>query len=208
MSDFQYISFGCRACSALRFSRRKDSAIRPDSTLTLHLFPARWGEGEEGAPVRARILLLAVGINLAVARIAAAAPTQQDIFKSIQDNVSEKSDPRWMIFIIAAGAAVLMVLALLGMRNQRGATPKTLNHQGKLLREIRRHVAIKSSEMKQLKLMVDQVKTPDGKPLVSPITLLLCPSLLVKSAQVKSARINRRVLGGLVRKLQEPVTKD
>jgi hypothetical protein len=143
-----------------------------------------------------------VGVSLA-----SAAPTQQDIFKSIQDNVSEKADPRWMIFAMAAAAAFLMVMALLGMRNQRGAVPKTLNHQGKLLREIRRHVAIKSTEMKQLKLMVEQVKTPDGQPLVSPITLLLCPSLLVKSAPAKSAKINRRVLGGLVRKLQEPVAK-
>jgi hypothetical protein len=149
----------------------------------------------------------AIAISFIASSIASATPTQQDIFKSIQDNVSEKSDPRWMIFALAVGAAVLMVLALLGMRNQRGAVPRTLNHQGKLLREIRRHVAIKSSEMKQLKLMVDQVKTPDGQPLISPITLLLCPSLLVKSAPAKSARINRRVLGGLVRKLQEPVAK-
>jgi hypothetical protein len=129
-------------------------------------------------------------------------PTQQDIFRSIHDNVSQKTDPRWMIFGIAAAAGVLMVLALLGMRNQRASTPKALNHQGKLIRELRRHVALKSVEIKQLKLLSEQVKTPDGSPLVSPLTLLLCPSLLIKSVPAKGApRLNRRVLGGLVRKL-------
>ncbi|HEX4124618.1 MAG TPA: hypothetical protein VHY37_07810 [Tepidisphaeraceae bacterium] len=142
---------------------------------------------------------------LACSRIALATASPQDISKSFENSFNQKTDPRWMIFWMAAAAVGLMVLALLGMRNQRGAAPKALNHQGKLLREIRRHVAIKSTELKQLKLMVEQVKTPDGKPLVSPITLLLCPSLLVKSLPPKSgSRINRRVLGGLVRRLQGP----
>ena len=145
---------------------------------------------------------------MACARIAFATASPQDISKSFENSFDQKTDPRWMIFGMAAAAGLLMVLALLSMRAER-AVPKPLNHQGKLLREIRRQVAIKSTELKQLKLMVDEVKTPDGQPLISPITLLLCPSLLVKSAPTKpGSRINRRVLGGLVRKLQGTKDKD
>src|SRR6476620_2409748 len=61
--------------------------------------------------------------------LAAAAPTQEDVFKSIQDNVSDSADWSGLLPFALAGAGVLLVLAVVSQRRQRaGQQPRKLNH--------------------------------------------------------------------------------
>jgi hypothetical protein len=156
--------------------------IPPVSRLTLH-----------AASV---ILFLLLSCTLASAK-----PTQQDVFKSIQDNVNESSDAGVKpILLICAGAGVLGLLALFGRRQTRQATPKPLNHPGKLLKEIMKAVPLKPAELKQLKVVVEESSAGSGEPLQSPLVLVLCPSVLAKVVQARTTRADRRVLGQVLKK--------
>jgi hypothetical protein len=133
--------------------------------------------------------------------VASAKPTQQDVFKSIQDNVNESSDAGVKpILLICAGAGVLGLLALFGRRQTRQATPKPLNHPGKLLKEIMKAVPLKPAELKQLKVVVEESAAGSGEPMQSPLVLVLCPSVLAKVVQARTTRADRRVLGQVLKK--------
>src|SRR5581483_4865674 len=99
-----------------------------------------------------------------------AAPTQQEVFRSIQDNVGSTTDPKKFFAFLAGTVGLVLLLAVASKRKQRQVTPKTLNHQGKLLREIVRQVDLRPAEIRQLKMLAE------AQNVSSPITLLLCPS--------------------------------
>src|SRR5215469_2302137 len=80
-----------------------------------------------------------------------AAPTQNDVFKSIQDNVSHQTDLDSMPVILLGlgGALVLALLVYFSRREQKVASaPATLNHPGKLAKEVFKAVPLKPAEMK------------------------------------------------------------
>jgi hypothetical protein len=144
-------------------------------------------------------LSLVVTVTPALAR-----PSQEDVFRSIQSNVSgENSDggAGSVLLLVLAGVGVLVLLAVLNKREKRVATPQTVNHAGKLLREMRKRVGLKPAELKQLKLLSESLAT-DDQPAPSPLTLLICPSVLSKALQTRSPKIDRDVLAGLVKRLK------
>src|SRR5207248_4240018 len=108
---------------------------------------------------------------------ALAKPTQEDVFKSIQDNVGESTDPKKLFGFLFGLVAVIIILSLVSSRRKRVVQPKVLNHQGKLLKEVLPSIDLKTAEVKQLKALADDQK------LISPLTLLLYPSLLAKSVK-------------------------
>ena len=133
-----------------------------------------------------------------------AAPTQNDVFKSIQDNVSHQTDLDSMpvILLVLGGALVLALLVYFSRREQKVASaPTTLNHPGKLAKEVLRAVPLKPAEMKQLKLLADAVESEAGEP-IDPITLLLCPSLLAKGVKASPPRLDRKAVAQVVRRLR------
>ena len=71
--------------------------------------------------------------------------------------------------------AVVILIALLSQRQRRAVSPKPLNSQSKLLREILQSVPLKSGDVKRLKAMAEK------REIESPLTLLLCPSVLGRS---------------------------
>src|SRR3954451_20266574 len=87
-----------------------------------------------------------------------AAPTQQEVFKSIQDNVGQTTDPKKFFAFMALAAGLIVLLAVLSNRKKRQVTPKSLNHQGKLLKEILRQVDLSAAEVRQLKVLADAQK--------------------------------------------------
>ncbi|HEY8667905.1 MAG TPA: hypothetical protein VIL86_14675 [Tepidisphaeraceae bacterium] len=118
-----------------------------------------------------RLIALAAGAGATLfAAVAFAAPTQEEVFRSIQENVSEPADGGKVLGVIAAGAALLILLLLFSQRYQRKATPKALNHPGKLLKEVLKAVPIRGADIKRLKILAEQ------KEISSPLVLLLCPS--------------------------------
>jgi hypothetical protein len=171
------------------------------------------GAPGEGVPARnaAResekrsVLLLAVFyallLGLYLCSTASAKPTQQDVFRSIEDNVKESNESGGkMLLFLGAGVALVLLLALFGRRQQQKETPKSLNNPGKLTRQLCSALSLKKPELKQLKLVADQTTAADEQPLTSPLVLLLCPSVLVKAVQSKSPKLDRKVLAKLVRR--------
>jgi hypothetical protein len=114
---------------------------------------------------------------------ARAAPTQDDVFKSIQSNVH--SDPvdgsKVMGFLFAFAGVVVLVVAI-NKYQKPEAISKTLNHQGKLIRELMKSTGLKSSQIRQLKSLRDDLGE-NGTPVESLVTLLLCPSLIQKARE-------------------------
>jgi hypothetical protein len=110
---------------------------------------------------------------------AAGTPTQEEVFRSFQENMVEKTDGTRVIAVVFLAAATVVVLLLVANRHKRQVTPKVLNHPGKLLKEVGKGVALKGSEVKRLKVLAEQCQCS------SPLTLLLCPSLLERAMKGK-----------------------
>lgn len=123
-------------------------------------------------------LLLAGALLLAAAPIACAdnLPTQEELFRSISSNVDQPTDGRKMLAVLAAIAAVMVMAAVISKRQKRAAMPQKLNHTGKLLKELMKTAGMTRGQVKLLKSKADEMASA-GKPLQSPVTLLLCPSL-------------------------------
>ena len=115
-----------------------------------------------------------------------ASPTQDEVFKSIQQSENETVDGGKVLAVLAAGVGLAIVLTLFSRRQKREAIPKPLNHQGKLMRELMKTAGLKSGEVRQIKALADEIAA-EGEPLDSAITLLLCPSLLKKTPAKEAA---------------------
>lgn len=134
---------------------------------------------------------------------ALAAPTQEDVFKSIQDNVSDSTDLSGLLPFALAAAGVLLLLTVVSQRRQRAAQqPRKLNHSGKLMREVLGTIPLRANEVRQLKLLAEDAAA-GGAP-VDPITLLVCPSLLaraIRARQTRGGRMDRKAVTTLARKV-------
>src|SRR3954470_5333783 len=108
-------------------------------------------EGTSRAFTRARVLLFLSALCLLPSAFARATPTQEEVLKSIGDNVGESVDPAKLLGAVACIASVLIVIAIVNSRLKRQIVPKVLNHQGKLIREVSRTVNLKPAEIKQLR---------------------------------------------------------
>ena len=126
---------------------------------------------------------------------ALANPTQEEVFKSIQDNVGGTVDPKKFFGFICGVGGIVVLLAVISNRKKREVTPKVFNHQGKLLKEILRRVNLRPVEIRQLKMLAD------SQGLASPLTLLLCPSVLAKAVKERTGKVDRQVILSVARKL-------
>ena len=149
-------------------------------------------------PVGRTKLLIITGATLFILHAssvrASAAPTQEDVLRSIGQNLDRQTgDPSKLLALLAAAGGLALLLVVLAHRRQRAVTSKALHHHGKLLREISRAISLKPAELRQLKQLADD------QDLVSPLTLLLCPSLLERAAD---ARGDRGIIAGVLHKLR------
>jgi uncharacterized membrane protein YeaQ/YmgE (transglycosylase-associated protein family) len=92
-----------------------------------------------------KVILAVLGLSVGlIASTLHANPTQEDVFKSISDNMSEKSsDSGQFLAVMAAIAGAAVLVAVFSKRKERVVRPKTLNHQGKLLKEVIRTTSLK-----------------------------------------------------------------
>jgi hypothetical protein len=149
------------------------------------------------------LVALFVMTTLSLAPVSRATPSQQDVFKSIQDNVGQPTDfdARPVIFLAAAGGAALLLVVGVNYWQKRRSTPRKLNHPAKLLKEVVREVPLSASEVKQLKLLADNLENEIDQP-AGPLLMLLCPSLLGKALKTAPPKLDRRTVAGLVRRLK------
>ena len=134
---------------------------------------------------------------------ASAAPTQEDVFRSISNNVGPKpgeGGKGLAMLLCGAGGLILLVL-LAGSRARRQAVPQPLNHSRKLMREVMKAVPLRRGEVRQLKLLADSATVDGGEPVESPLTLLLCPSVLARALKHRPAKVDRAVIARVVRKM-------
>jgi hypothetical protein len=124
--------------------------------------------------------------------LVSAAPTQEEVFRSIEQNVGESGDSgRFLGVLLACLGGVVLLLVAVNHTKKWTPGPRTrnrtrvVNHHGKLLKEVARAAHLRPREVKRLKAIAADVGEARGEPLASPLVLLLCPSLARKSEGVK-----------------------
>jgi hypothetical protein len=162
-------------------------------------------------PIAAGILTFYV-FTFYSAPAASAVPTQEDVFKSIQESVgpSQTDYSKLLPFALAAVGLVIFI-AVAGQWRRREGKPRTLNHHGRLVKEVMKTVPLRASELRQLRVLAEEGRE---EPLQSPLTLVLCPSLLaeaIREHQSGGARgrstLDRKVVLQLARKVGVAATK-
>jgi hypothetical protein len=108
-----------------------------------------------------------------------AQPKQSDVFKSISDNVSGTSDPKIFYAVMLGIAVVVFLLVVNSALRNRQSKPRGVNHQGKLLKEMLKRVSLRKSEVRALRTIAAE------QGCTSPLTLVLCPSLLAKGINAR-----------------------
>jgi hypothetical protein len=134
-------------------------------------------------------------LSTIVANLASAQPKLEDVFKSTQENFGKPSEPGMFIAWLCVAAGVIVVLVLLHRRYQREATPKVVNHQGKLNRVLQKQMALKSAEVRQLRVLAE------AQSVENPMTLLICPSLLAKAAREKPDKFDRKLVASMIKRM-------
>ena len=115
-------------------------------------------------------------IHIATTFILAAEQVRlEDVFRSTQESIDGGAGPGRTVALVLSLVAFGLLLLALQYRRRVQITPKAINHQGKLVKEIARGLPLKAAEMKQL------TKLAERKELSSPLVMLLCPSVLAKS---------------------------
>ena len=130
-----------------------------------------------------------------IATIARASPTQEEVFKSISENVGQKTDSSRFLAGAAAVVAAAILVAVFSKRKDRVEKPKSSNHPGKLLKEVVRATSLRPAEVRYLKTLAER------ESIASPLTFVLCPSVLIKAARTSTARTEKKVLVQLTRKM-------
>ena len=148
--------------------------------------------------IRARLALLVLTSSVLFHPSSLLArPTQDDVLRGISAGMDgETGDPSKLLALLAAAGGLAVLLVVLGYRRQREVSPKGLNHHGKLIKEICKAVPLKKSELRQLKLLAERQE------IASPLTLLLCPSLLARAAQEHPGRVDHASVAAIARKLE------
>jgi hypothetical protein len=139
---------------------------------------------------------IGTAIAMGIARLAAAGPTQEDVFRSIEQNVGSPSESHSAapFFYVVLGLIALIVA--IHLRRQRQTEPGTVNHPGKLMKELARALGLSKAEVHQLRLLAR------GAAVENPVVLLLCPSVLTLALRTAdSDKLDKRLLADLGRRL-------
>jgi hypothetical protein len=133
----------------------------------------------------------------ALAAVASANPTQEEVFQSINDNVRSTVDFDKAIPYLLVGAGLFIMVLLVNYHLKHRKVVRKAFSPGKLSRELCRRISLRSVELKQLKTLAEEQE------LEYPLTLILCPSLLGKAIRSPSARVDRAVVKQMVQRLRQ-----
>jgi hypothetical protein len=111
-----------------------------------------------------------------------AAASLEDISKSIQSSDHQSIDGRKLLAVLLAVGGVVILAVVINNRQERRELPRTLNHSGKLLRELMKSAGLKSAQIRQLKMLSGELADKQ-QPVEHLVTLLLCPSLIKKARE-------------------------
>lgn len=133
-----------------------------------------------------------------------AAPSQDDVFKSIQESMDKPQpfDYRPVLMLMGGGGVAVLLLLLVSRRQKGARSPQTLNSPARLMKQIMRDVSLNSGEIKQLKMMAAAVESPTAQE-INPLVLLLCPSVMAKGLHRAGSKVDRKAVATIVRKLRQ-----
>jgi len=124
--------------------------------------------------------------------------TEEEFKRALQQNFDEPIDPNKLV---AFGLVILAITLLTVVVNRwrasagRPGSPAAINSPGKLIREMCKTANLRPAEVKQLRILSEQQQVS------SPLTLLLCPSVLGKAIRENQRKIDRGILGGLAKRI-------
>jgi hypothetical protein len=135
--------------------------------------------------------------------------TQEEFLKSLSDSVNNTgpngggASAGGIIVFLSIIGALVGVIAILNRiasrrkpRTRAAAVAAKTNHQPrKLAKEIAKAAGLSGEEMRQLKALAEQ----HGH--ASPLTLLICPSLLLEGARREDTKADKAVLANVARKV-------
>jgi hypothetical protein len=113
------------------------------------------------------------------------AASQQDVFKSIENNVDSPIDARLFLALLLCAASAVLFLAYISRRRKMRLVAAAENHPGHLLKEISKKIDLEPADLKRLKAMQLRARNELGMEVQSPLTLMLCPSVLGKVMKSK-----------------------
>jgi hypothetical protein len=145
------------------------------------------------------LALLFVGLT---SSLAAAAPTEDEVFKSINQNVDSTVDFGKAVPYLLVCIAIAILGGLISHYRRRPRVVKrSQNNPAKLTREVAKDLRLKSIEVKQLKIMAEE------QDLIHPLTLLLCPSALGKGVRSRNPKLDRESLNGIVQRMRQSLSE-
>jgi hypothetical protein len=148
---------------------------------------------------QARLLDVAL-IALSATTTTSAAPTLDQVFQSLNESIQTPADPTPLLAALATIAGVILLVVVWNNRQPRTSRRQVgLNSQSRVTREVARALRLKRSELRQLRAAAE------GMQLKSPLTLLLCPSLLASAMKNPKVRADRSVLASVARRLLNDV---
>lgn len=110
-----------------------------------------------------------------------AAPTADQVFKSMGETMSASVNPLHIVGAFALLVGVLVLLSILTKKRDPREKPKPVNNPAKLLKELSRQAGLRPRELRQLKALAEQ------QHIENPLVLLICPSVLRKAMQNRTA---------------------
>jgi hypothetical protein len=146
---------------------------------------------------RAKRIVCAVAATCTglLATAALGAPSQDEVFSSIREHVGDSTGDAGAIGLLVLGGCVAMaVLVWLSRREVRVASTEVVNHPGKLLKEIVRETGLKPAELKHLKTLAESLEVRQNIRLKSPLTLMLCPSVLHRLIREQTTNAEKKQL--------------
>ena len=123
------------------------------------------------AGLRFAICHLAALAALGWCGVATAAPTQEEVFRSISSNVGESAEVGKVLAVLLGTSAVTVGAIALTQRN-REKKKRALNNPKKLVKEVVRQMDLPGKQMRKYKAVAEE------KGLSSPLVAMLCPSLM------------------------------
>ncbi len=139
--------------------------------------------------------LCAVAVLWVIAGLAHAQPSQEDVFKSISDNMGAKTDNTHFIAGMAIVAGTAILIGIFNRKKSPAVAKAALNNPAKLMKEVIRATSLRPAEVKYLRMLAER------ESIESPLTFMLCPSVLLQAARNGTSKAEKRVLVQLTRKL-------
>jgi len=124
--------------------------------------------------------LIGMALLLLAPSTAWGTPTEEDILRSFNENMDQPPDYGRLIPWLFALAGAVVVVVYFRQWQKRQAVPRPLNNPRKLIREMANAIDIDPAELKRI---TQQAKDLNCE---SPLTLLLCPSLLGEESRDKT----------------------